>query len=376
MRILLLSPQYPPLLGGAELQAQRMARELTAMGIRVTVLTQPCAGAAPEDQDGGIRILRRLRTVPLGPLWGMSMMASTARAQRELASEWDLVHNQQVGLHAWASVRSAVRLQKPCVLRFACSGTGGDLASLSGRRFGSTFVRGLRGATRLVALTASGAAEIVRYGLPAQRTTTIPNGIDVRAFAQQPWPDVAAADPLRLLFVGRLEHQKGLDLLLAALAQVEHAVNCRLRVVGTGSLLQQLQTQVRDLGLSERVEFRGVRTDMLAEYAWSEAVVVPSRFEGMPNVVLEAMACGRPVLATHIDGTAELLGDERGGWLVPPDDVHSLAQAIVRLAQLRVSLPQVGEQGRSIVSTHYSLQRIAGLYADEYARALSERPLA
>src|SRR5258708_7000007 len=143
MQVLLVSSFYPPILGGAELQAQSLARELDSLGVRVSILTRPCKGADAEDRDRGIQIHRRLSALPWGRVWGWPYMISTRGWLRRLHRQWDVVHNQQVGLHSWASVRVARALGKPCLLRFSSLGRGGDLAALNRHRFGHHLVKEL-----------------------------------------------------------------------------------------------------------------------------------------------------------------------------------------------------------------------------------------
>jgi len=372
MQVLLVSAFYPPVLGGAELQAQSLARELDSLGVRVSILTRPYKGEDAEDRDGGIQIHRRLSALPVGPLWGLTYMMSTQRWLRRLHRQWDVVHNQQVGLHSWASVRVARALGKSCLLRFSSLGQGGDLAVLQGHRFGHHLVKELRGARRFVALTRAGAEEIVRYQLPADRIRGIPNGVDLLRFPAQSWPDVARSDALRMLFVGRLSREKGLDVLLEALRQVKCRVSVSLRIVGSGPELGSLRAQTVAAGLDPMVEFCGPQHEVIAHYAWSEVVVLPSHFEGMPNVVLEAMACARPVLGTRIDGTADLIAEGSGGWLVPSRDPVALAQRVEQIANERVSLASIGLVGRRIAETKYSIARVASMYLCEYEAMLSE----
>jgi glycosyltransferase involved in cell wall biosynthesis len=349
-----------------------MAKELDSRGMRVTVLTRPCPGEPLHERDGDIRIVRGLAGIPLGPIWGLTYMMSTGRWLRRLTSDWDVLHNQQVSLHSWPSVRVARALGRPCLLRFACSGPGGDLALLSEHRFGSTLVDHLRGAGRLVALTAGGAAEIRRYGLPAERIRTIPNGVDLQRFSAQNWPDVAAAEPLRLLFVGRLARQKGVDVLLHGLALLPRPADFALRIVGVGPDAERLRAQADAAGVGEIVEFCGRQPDVVPHYAWSELVVLPSRFEGMPNVVLESMACARPVLGTRIDGTSELIAESQNGWLVPSEDPAALAQRLAQAASERATLRLIGLAGRQMAETGYSIARAATMYVGEYEAMLAE----
>lgn len=373
MRLLLLTPQYPPTFGGAELQAQRLARALDSRGIHVTILTQSVPGEAVSEEDRGIHIVRALAGLRLGPLWGLTYMLSSRRWLRRLASDWDIVQNQQVGLHSWVSVRIARELRRPAVLRFACSGQGGDLAVMKMRRFGPLMIRGLRDADGFIALTSEGASEIVRHGLPAARVVTIPNGVELERFSVLRWPDVGDSDPIRLLFVGRLAYQKGVDVLLGSLAKLRDRVAFTLRVVGIGDQLERLRKQVHMAGLDDKVEFRGSLTTVLEEYAWCEVLVLPSRFEGMPNVVLEALSCGRPVLATRTGGTAELVEPGVNGWLVPVEDGEALAECIARISMQRETLRTRGIEGRRIVEQRYSLQASVSRYVKLYERLLVAR---
>ena len=373
MRLLLLSPLYPPAIGGAELQAQRLARSLDSRGVRVTILTRSVRGAELKENDGGIRIIRGLAGVPLGPLWGPTYMLSSYKWLQRLAGGWDIVQNQQVGLHSWVSVRVARQLRRPSILRFASSGEGGDLGAMSKHRFGLTLVNGLRDADRFIALTAEGALDIVRHALPPSRLVIIPNGVDLGCFKPLIWPATAESEPMRLLFVGRLGREKGLDVLLDALAKLRGRVAVTLRVVGVGEEQERLRRQTHLAGLDEHVEFRGRRTDVVPEYAWCELLVIPSRFEGMPNVVLEALSSGRPVLGTRVGGTAELVQPGVNGWLVPSDDADALAEAIARVSMQRDKLYASGVEGRRIVEERYSMDASASRYINLYERLLGAR---
>jgi glycosyltransferase involved in cell wall biosynthesis len=371
MRVLILSSLYPPVVGGTELQAQGLARALDTLGVQVSILTRPVSGADPQDRDGDIRIYRRLSALAVGPLWGLTYMLSTQRWLRRLQREWDVVHNQQVALHSWPSVRLARALGRPCLLRFASLGRGGDLAVLSRHRFGHRMVSQLADAGRFIALTPAGAQEIRSYHLPEERVRCIPNGVDLERFKPQPWPLVSDQDPLRLLFVGRLAPEKGLDILLQALQGVNDRTRFGLRIVGAGPEETRLREFVAHSGLSATVEFCGSQRDPIPHYAWCELLVLPSHFEGMPNVVLEAMASARPVLGTQVDGTSNLIREGLDGWLVPSADPEALARRLERIANERSSLASVGCSGRQRAEASYSLARVATRYVSEYQAMLS-----
>jgi glycosyltransferase involved in cell wall biosynthesis len=375
MQIVLISSFYPPVLSGTELQAQSLARELDCLGVRVTILTRPHKGADVHERDRIVQIFRTLQALPVGPPWGITYMLNTHRWLRRLAGKWDLIHGQQVGLHSWPSLRAARALGKPCLMRCSSFGYGGDIATLRAHRFGRHFVKQLQGAARVVALTPAGADEILRYDVPAEKVRVIPNGVDLQRFCAQNWPHMAESEAMRLLFVGRLAPEKGLDVLLEALARLQGHTRFTLRVVGTGDQQGALQAQAAAGGLGAMVEFCGSRQEVLSHYSGSELVIVPSRFEGMPNVVLEAMACARPVLGTRVNGTTDLIAEGCGGWLVPSNDPRATAHALQRLVQARTNLAAAGLCGRRSVEMSYSIARVASMYLCEYEAMLSEKNL-
>ena len=191
------------------------------------------------------------------------------------------------------------------------------------------------------------------------RATLVPHGVDIGRFA----PQHAEPGPsLRLLAVGRLVEKKGFDILIDALVRVDGAT---LRLVGDGPERDQLERRARDLGLGDRVRFVGglSNADLPAEYTQADVVVVPSVVDrtgdrdGLPNVVLEAMACARPVVGTRVGAIAAALTHGMTGLLVPPRAPDALARAIRRLAEHPAERAAMGRAARRVVSMEFSLER-------------------
>jgi glycosyltransferase involved in cell wall biosynthesis len=182
--------------------------------------------------------------------------------------------------------------------------------------------------------------DVVEVGLPADRIHVADIGIDVaatrRAALEQGGPRRSASGRPRFLAAGRLAGQKGFDVLLTAFARVVAAgADVELEIVGAGELDTELRAQAELLGLGDRVDFSGHVDDLQARLAGADAFVLSSRYEGNGSLVLlEALAHGRPVIATDCPtGPRYVLRDGALGDLVPTDDPDALAEALLAFAR-------------------------------------------
>lgn len=164
-----------------------------------------------------------------------------------------------------------------------------------------------------------------------------------------PAPDLAGDGPL-LVTVARLVPQKGLDVLLEALAHIPPPT--RLAIAGEGVLRPQLQSQIQRLGLAGRARLLGARADIPAVLAAATLSVLPSRWEGFGLVLLEAMAAGRPIIASQVSAIPEVLGE--AGVLVAPDDPAALAAAITALLADAPGRAALAEAGRARLAAHFA----------------------
>ena len=218
------------------------------------------------------------------------------------------------------------------------------------------------------------ADELVQdYALDPARVVTIHNSIDLESWARRaeaarqslaPWGSFAAGMPV-LVAVGRLSKQKGFDLLLRALAQCQgEGRRAHLVIVGGGPLRAELRALASELGLSDRVLMPGFVADLAHWYAHGDLFVLPSRWKGFGNVIVEAMACGLPVIAFDCrHGPAEILSDGQGGVLVAPDDISALAQAIDRLLAAPDERARLSMAGR-LLANRFAPKHIANQYAN------------
>ena len=354
---------YHPTLGGIQEMTAQLARRLQQRGHRVQVLTNRWpAGTAAREMVGGVEVLRLDMPAPgLRPTRLPSYRAAagaTARSLDRIAAEFrpELIHVVGASWHATHVARLAARRDLPLVLTLQGE-TAMDDTRLYERGVRSLLVRS---ALKRVAAQAAAVTACSRWALdhaaaiaPALATgEVVPNGVDVAALAGT--GPVPASGPI--LAYGRLVPNKGFDLLIAAMAQLPEL---QLRLGGNGPEEEHLRSAAEAVGNVELIG-RLDRAGVARELAACRLVVMPSRLEPFGMVALEAMAAGRPVVASSVGGAGEFV---QGGVLVDPTDTPALVEAI------RESLrhPERGEQGR-VAARELDWEFITARYADIFSR--------
>lgn len=183
----------------------------------------------------------------------------------------------------------------------------------------------------------------------ASRTVIIPNYVDISLFTPQRNTD----DGKHLIFVGRVEPQKNLEALLEAIEPLD----LRLTVIGSGSLTKTLQTRFNSL--KSCVDWRGnvSHTDLPSHIQEATLFVLPSHYEGHPKALIEAMACGIPVIGADSPGIRELIQHGKNGWLCKPDP-DGIRSAITELISLPEVRSELGLQARNFAVKNFSLDKI------------------
>ena len=219
---------------------------------------------------------------------------------------------------------------------------------------------------------------VAHEGVIRERATVIPNGIDLTPWEALPEQAQARrelgipADARVIATLGRLHEQKGHGYLLAAAKQlVAQHPETLLLVAGYGPLREQLENTTRALGIEKHVRFLGYRTDVARILAAADIFALPSLWEGMSNALLEAMAAGKPVVATEIDGNVEQVVSGETGLLVPPADAESLAAALTELCADPALAEAMGKRGRERVASVFPAKGMTEATLDLYARLLA-----
>jgi glycosyltransferase involved in cell wall biosynthesis len=340
LRILLCSYHYPPSIGGVERQSALLAEGLCRRGHEVRVIT---TGRPRREREGALEI-QRLPIRESG-VAGMLAYAAWANASLLAAARWaDLIHAQQALPPAATLALTARALRKPLVVTNHGSGPKGAMDVMRSLPLGKAGLRALRSA-QVVALTEGMADEMRRSGLPPR--AIIPNGVELPAPSDEPRGRSA-------LFVGRLDPIKGLDTLARAAALLPGVA---VDVVGDGPLRASLGPPLRLHGAAE---------DVSPWLRKAGVFVLPSRAEGFGMALLEAMAHGCACVATAVDGSRALLGED-AGILVPPDDPQALAAAISQVLDDSERMRALGQRARGRAAERFSAQAMVDAYERLYA---------
>ena len=370
-----VAPLGGPETGGLNVYVRELARELSERGHYVDVFTR-CAGDVPADEpalvDGSARA--RLIHIDAGPHEYVAKallpdyldafeQGVAGFAERE-GLTYDLVHS-----HYWLSGVAGERLKArwdvPHIAMFHTLGEVKNRSRISElepepRIDGERAIA--KGADRIVVASRDEQDLLVRlYGADASHIAVVPCGVNLDLF--QPIDKEEARHKLGLrdddrilLFVGRLEPLKGVDILLGAAAQIESDSDCFVLVIGgdssaRGGEMAHLRHLALELGISDRVNFLGAvdHEKLPLFYSAADVCVVPSFYESFGLVALEAMACGTPVVASRVGGLTATVRDGETGYLIPwrcPEPFAERLELLLDNEELRRAF---GEQARGAV---------------------------
>jgi glycosyltransferase involved in cell wall biosynthesis len=211
------------------------------------------------------------------------------------------------------------------------------------------------------------------HNLDLPGTRVIPNGVDIVRF-QPPSSNLTNEEWAKtVVCVSKLRYEKGTDVLLQAWHLVQKQMpDARLIIVGSGPLQGQQEMLADALHIRQSVEFAGLQSDVPAQLHRGMIAVLPSRWEGMPNALLEAMATGCACVATRVSGSEDLIQSGVNGLLVPPEDYSGLAEALLALLKDPTLAKKYGAAARASIEQHYTLEHILDMYIDLY-RELANR---
>ena len=357
--------------GGAERQLVIVANALAARGWRVTVLSYlPFSDVSlrAEVDESRVRLVCLNVRGGVGKLAGVARAVAVARRARPDVLVGFMFHGMMTAriagrLAGVPAVVSAVRSESHGRAREQVLGATGwmtDAVTVMSDRLASHIAeRGVASASRLVAIP--NAVDFERYAACGCRERT------------RRELGVGAGDFLWLA-AGRLAPAKDYPGLLRAFAALAGRRQARLLIAGDGPLRGELASRIDALGLVGRVRLLGLRDDMPELYGASDALVLSSAWEGMPNVVLEAMASARPVVATAVGAVPEMVTDGETGFVVPPGDHATLAGAMERMMDLAPEERRaLGEAGQRAVRERHAVESVVDRWEELFGRLMERK---
>jgi glycosyltransferase involved in cell wall biosynthesis len=378
MRALELTQRFPPALGGVENHVWHLAEGLRTRGVDVEVFTTDLQKDIPVERlpAGGPPFrypVRRFRTLRVADLPHALGNIAPAMLPGVLTGRWDVLHAHAYGYFPTFAAAMGKLLERSALVVTPHSDPGRP--SLEKRAFDRVVpLITLRRANRVIALTSREARYLERLGVAHERIAVIPNGVDMEEFA----PVRAAmreGDDVRILFAGRCyPQQKGLEVLLDAMAFLRDDARIRLRIVGEDwGGHSVIRSMARSHGIKDRITLLGRvdRPSLIEEFQSADVFVLPSLFDSFPIAILEAMAAGLPVVATRVGGVPDIVEDGRTGVLVDPGDAKALAGALRGLASDGSARREMGRRGRER-ARQFSWEEILPQIKRVYEDAISE----
>ena len=422
IRICFAAFAFWPAIGGAEARAEKLARQLHALGYDVTVVTlrhdrqwkrKEVLDGLPVVRVGGI--YRRDGWLSTGRLGYLPASIAMVLTLWRLRHSYDVIHAlqlsppaaligqlthkpvilgiqsagpseaQRVQLDERGAALMADTLSETSFLKVALKDwapSAGDIGHLPRLPLGKAMLDFLRKSNAFYQiLSTRGHSYLTSHGFRAEQIVHIPGSVDTERFqpAAERRPDPARPER-DIICVARLDYAKGVDVLLHAWgrmlrepAEWRAHLKPRLRLLGEGVCGAQMERIAAALGIQDSVEFLGPRADVVDLLQQSWGFVMPSRWEGMSNALLEAMACGLPCVATRVSGSEDIIADGVNGLLVAPEQPAEMAQALRRILEEAELAQRLGRAGRATVVRDYQLNTIVEQCLELYRRLAGEK---
>ncbi len=378
MKILMITPSYDPIVGGTETVVKNLAVELSRYGHEVGILTfnmdakwHPRPKSESYIQDG-IKVIRWAAVgVPitrfklLNKIFSLFFQFALIRpfmmhvipmpGITKILKEYDILHyHDDVDL---SFLLFTLSVKKPKLFHYH------TLGGTFGRYHTNILCRHILKKAVCMHICNSRTTQrlLLSLGIPESRSVILPNGVNTDLF----FPDQKERIENLILFVGRFDRIKGIHVLLSSLNHLD--IPCRLVIIAPQSLESEYsreilsQIEIEKKRGRHKIEWIGGRcgNELVEWYQKASVVVCPSLIESFGIIVIEAMACGAPVVASNVGGIPDIVEDGRSGILVPSDDPEKLANALGTLLNNRTLREEMGKRGRELAVKRYSWKVIA-----------------
>jgi glycosyltransferase involved in cell wall biosynthesis len=381
-RICLVTHYFPPHMGGIEKVSYEQSKRLTKTGYQIDVLTSKIKGRN-EHPAKGIRIFH-FSTINLAERIGVPYPIPSLQAYKtftKFIKKCELVHaHGHVYMSSYLAGKVAKKYKKPFILTqhntFIDYQSGLNiLEHLNDLTIGKAV---LKDADRIIVVSNKTREYVHKLGADWSKTSVIYNGVDIDYFhpvnKEKSRKKLGLPKNRKLIFsVRRLVYKNGLDTLIESIPYVaRNHPNTLFVVAGKGPSKKLIEDRIKELGIEDNIKLTGFVPDELLPvyYDAADYFVLPSASgEGLPLVLLEAMACGLPVIATTVGGTPEIINHMKNGVLVPPRNPEAMATTMSELLLQDELGPSIGKEARRVIENRFTweenLRQLQTIY-DEF----------
>ena len=387
-RVCMIAYKCPPLHSGAGTQALRLAKKLRERGTPIFMLT---ANRTRAEREGFIEGVKVYWLPAFGPkrIKPLTFVLAASLFLLRNRSTYDIVHLHGAYWRIAPIILIAKLLRKKIIVKMTSLGTD-DPVTIRRRLFGSILLSTVAMADAVVAITDGLTNSYIQAGLPLARLARIPNGVDTKVFKPvgsktRRTLRITFGIPLTapvVLFVGAVRWLKGVDLLLTAWQTVQkrfpEAILILVGPISTSSgpygrpFAEYIDDYISSHLSPQNIRILGQQVDVQRFYQMADVFVLPSRLEGLPNALLEAMACGLPCVGSDIPSIHGIITNKKNGLIFESENTEQLADAISSLLSNEQKARELGQRAREAVMTRYSLESVTEAYLHLYDR-LSDR---
>lgn len=397
-RVIMITPLFPPEYAGGSRQAFELCKALMNLGAKVTILAGSSASLLPfqrvkSERISGFKVFRVYRRPNSGTIdliiYALGFLVSLIR----LRNQYDIIHVHGIRYYVFLALPVAKAFRKKLLAKMTLMGSD-DPGSILRRHFGPIQLRIVCLLDRLVA--PSNAFYHLFSAIPfesiAKKVLVIPNGVDIVKYAPTSYErkiymrrELGLPEHAKLcIFTGVVDYRKGIDVLIQSWNQViSENSDAQLLVVGPRTKIEfiginsrfvsDLEDKIQLMGFHGTVRFLGYKSTVIPYLKAADLFVLPSRREGLPNSLLEAMSCGLPVIATGKGWGKEIIENNVDGVLLDTLDSKELEQKICFLLDNHSKRNELGMMAREKITKGYSIQRVAQLYLMLYSSLMIQQ---
>ncbi|WP_342602392.1 glycosyltransferase family 4 protein [Peribacillus sp. FSL E2-0159] len=366
MHIVMLISSFHPLIGGAERQALRLSEKLVDSGIRVTVLTRWHEGLRKEEKINGVNV-NRIKVSKNPKLAPVIFLIKTLKFIRENKNDIDIIHAHALSAPGLTAAVASRLFKIPSIAKIAGGGNKDGCEIIRISRSGILgklkviFMK--KNISKFIAISKLIEKDLLKVKVPESKIVFLPNGIDLDKFAPIKNNNIDNEKINKFAFIGRLEKIKGIDVLLNTWESMskEFLSKNKLLIAGDGREKHFLEN------MDSSIEHLGKVDDVLKLLNEIDIFILPSRYEGISNSLLEAMATEKIIIASEVGGNPDLLINNLNGYLFENENIDQLRKLFKYTSENIIELNGVGKEARAtLVKNGFDLSEIQSKYRHIY----------